>query len=417
MTSWPAGDNEARTPPSRHDDVLPLLSRLVAAPSAAGTSGDAAQRVLGEYLSSAGYEVEYAVDDPARHAGHPEYTPPPAGELPVNLIAIPPAGRTSGLGFFAHIDTEPAVGGWATPPMHATPSDGRIYGLGTADDKGGVAAAAVAAAAVLEANELAPVVMSIHAKGGGARGTLPVFRRAPRLTGAVYVHPAETGLGLTEIKCATRGVLDLRLEVTGWSGRPREIGTPESAPFAEAGDALQAALTVIELLRIGPFAGCAVNVGRVKAGDRPGTVPVKCEVEMRVLFDGGVTAVELIAAADAQLARCERELASPTGRFSIQRTSVPFRANPAAIAWDSPLSRVVTDSITRVTGRVPTPYGAHLASDLRFPLRVAGCPALGIGSVAGGFYGPDEWVDVDDLHRLVQVLVMAAKAWNAMEEQ
>jgi acetylornithine deacetylase len=158
-------------------------------------------------------------------------------------------------------------------------------------------------------------------------------------------------------------------------------------------------------------------VGRVRAGDRPGTIPVHCELEMRVLFDGGVTAVELIAAADAQLARCERELACPTGRFSIKRTCVPFRANPAATAWDSPLTRVVRESITRVTGRAPNPYGAHLASDLRFPLRIAACPALGIGSVAGGFYGPDEWVDVDDLHRLVQVLVMTAKAWNAVEEQ
>jgi len=388
----------------------------VAAPSAAGNSGEAAQRVLGEYLSSAGYQVEYAVDDPALLAGHPEYTPPPAGELPVNLIAVPPVGYISGLGFFAHIDTEPAVERWATPPMHATSSGGRIYGLGAADDKGGLAAAAVAAAAVLEANEPAPVVMSVHAKGGGARGTLPVFTRAPHLTGAVYVHPAETGLGLAEIKCATRGVLDLRVEVTGWSGRLREIGTPESAPFAEAGDALDAALTVIERLRIGPFAGCAVNVGRVRAGDRPGTVPMKCELEMRVLFDGGVTAVELIAAADAQLARCERELASPAGRFFIQRTCVPFRANPAATPWDSPLSRVVRDSITRVTGRVANPYGGHLASDLRFPLRVVGCPAVGVGSIAGGFYGPDEWIDVDDLHRLVQVLVTAAKAWNAMEE-
>lgn len=50
----------------RHDDVVWLLSQLAAAPSEAGTSGESAQRVVGEYLTSAGYEVRYTVDDPAR---------------------------------------------------------------------------------------------------------------------------------------------------------------------------------------------------------------------------------------------------------------------------------------------------------------------------------------------------------------
>lgn len=393
-----------------------LLSRLVAAESAIGTSGEPAQRVLGSYLESIGYDVEYTVDDPAHYARHREYTPPAPGELPVNLAAVP-RGRSSGLGLFAHIDTEAARGAWQVPALQATSSAGRLYGLGAADDKSGVAAAAVAAAVLIAAGEPAPVVMSVHAKGGGARGTLPAFARAPRITGALYVHPAETGLGLRQVKHATRGVIDLRLKVSGWHGPLREIGTPESAPFAEGGDAHRAALVLAERLRSSAFAGCEVNVGRVTAGDHAGVVPLTCEIEMRVLFETPRTAADLIAGAELDIAQCERELASVRGRFSMELVATPFCANPAVTEWDAPLCRIVREAIMRVTGTPPVPYFAHLASDLRFPLLVTGCPAVGLGCVAGGFYGPDEWVDIDDLRRLVAVLVAAAQAWNGQEEQ
>jgi hypothetical protein len=34
-----------------------------------------------------------------------------------------------------------------------------------------------------------------------------------------------------------------------------------------------------------------------------------------------------------------------------------------------------------------------------------------MGSLAGGFYGADEWVDIDDLVRLVAVVMLCADRW------
>jgi acetylornithine deacetylase/succinyl-diaminopimelate desuccinylase-like protein len=396
------------------NDVVALLSQLVATDSAVGTSGEAAQRLLGTYLASAGFDVDYSVDDPTSDARHPEYTAPPPGQPPINLVAVP-RGARSRLALFAHIDTEPLRAPLQQQQLRATVKGGRIYGLGSADDKSGVAAAAVAAAALVTAGAPAPIVMSLHGKGGGARGTLRAFARASDIAGALYVHPAETGLGLRQIKHASRGVIDLTLTITGWHGSMREIGTPESAPFAEGGDALRAGLTVVDRLRHSAFAGCEVNVGRVVAGDRPGVVPRTCELSVRVLFDAPRNTAALLAAAEGDIAQCEQELESATRRFSIV-SAVPLRANPAATDWDDPLCRIVRRAVTRVTGIEPGPYAAHLASDVRFPILVARCPAVGVGCVAGGFYGPDEWVDIDDLHRLVRVLGSAAQAWNDLEE-
>lgn len=398
------------------DQVEGLLSQLLMIPSAVGTSADEAQRLLGRYLTSAGYDVDYSVDDPASQAQHPEYSAAPPGKPAVNLTATPRGSRSS-LALFAHIDTEAGSAPLRRHPLPVTTRGGRIYGLGSADDKSGVAAAAVAAAVLVAAGEPAPIVMSVHGKGGGSRGTLPVFARASNIAGAVYVHPAETGLGLRQIKHASRGVVDLQLKVGGWHGPSREIGTPESAPFAEGGDALRAAVMVVDRLCSSAFAGCEVNVGRVVAGDRAGMVPLMCQLDVRVLFDAPRNAAALIAAAEADIARCEQELGSPTRRFSMGVVEVPLCANPAATDWDDPLCRIVRQAVTRVTGIEPAPYAAHLASDLRFPLLVARCPAVGVGCVAGGFHGPDEWVDIDDLHRLVKVLVATVQAWNDQEER
>lgn len=396
------------------NDVVPLLSQLVATQSVVGTSGEAAQRLLGGYLVSAGFDVDYSVDDPTGDAQHPEYTAPPPGQPAVNLTARP-RGACSRLALFAHIDTEANSAPLRQYALRATAMGGRIYGLGSADDKSGVAAAAVAAAALAAAGEPAPIVMSVHGKGGGSRGTLPAFVRTSDIAGAVYVHPAETGLGLRQIKQASRGVIDLTVNVRGWHGPMREIGLPESAAFAEGGDALRAALTLVDRLSHSAFAGCEVNIGRLVAGDRPGVVAVACQLGVRVLFDAPRTTAELLAAAEADIARCEQELGSATRRFSMRIVSVPLRANPAATDWDDPLCRTVRQAVTGVTGIDPRPYATHMASDLRFPLLVARCPAVGVGCVAGGFYGPDEWVDIDDLHRLVRVLIAVAQAWNDLE--
>ena len=399
----------------RSDGAMRLLSELVAASSPLGTSGLEAQLVVARYLQEAGYVVSYTTDTPWQHACHEEYTPPLPGENPVNLIAAPPDRAGTRLALLAHIDTEAAGDGWTTPPTRCTVRDGRAYALGAADDKGGVAAAVVAAATLLELGERAPLVMSVHGKGGGARGTLPMFARSHPIDAVLYVHPAETGRGLAEVKHASRGVLDIALQISGWQGPLAEIGTPESAKYADGGDALQAALRGIDQLRRSALAGCTVNIGVLTAGTRVGLVPSQCDLQMRVLFGGRTSSATLFATIEAELEQYMLDLSATGGRFTV-RAGLLFSANPAITDWESPLCRAVRRAIEHETGRAPAAYPGHMASDLRFPIRMHGIPAVGVGCVAGGFYGPDEWVDVDDLLRLVAVIVATAQAWNREEK-
>ena len=69
------------------------------------------------------------------------------------------------------------------------------------------------------------------------------------------------------------------------------------------------------------------------------------------------------------------------------------------------------NAIASVTDQVPDPHTRHYAGDIRYPIRLSGAPAFGIGSLAGNFYGPHEWVDIDDLVNLVAVTILTMESW------
>ena len=96
----------------------------------------------------------------------------------------------------------------------------------------------------------------------------------------------------------------------------------------------------------------------------------------------------------------------PGGAFHFEITAPGLRANPAETAWDDTLAVQLRSAVTDITGREPVPYADHLASDIRFPIRLWRAASLGIGSLGGNFYGPDEWVDLEDLVRLVAALFL-----------
>ena len=170
------------------------------------------------------------------------------------------------------------------------------------------------------------------------------------------------------------------------------MGGPESAPYDTGGDAVRAAWGAIEHLRATAFAGQLVNAGEFAGGDRVGAVPETARARLRLLFEGEATWRELLAGTLSQSG---------------------LATNPGAVDLDSPHSRHLRDAIRDVTGTAPNPYRNHYAGDIRYPIRLLGAPAFGIGSLGGDFYGPNEWVDGDDLVRLAAVIVETVRRWAA----
>ncbi|MDA0681548.1 MAG: M20/M25/M40 family metallo-hydrolase [Proteobacteria bacterium] len=402
----------------RRTELVELLSQLVGVRSHSGESAAAAQEVVKSYLAKLPYDVESFADNPSRFAEHADFMPPePPGDGPfVNVVAKPHEGNGARVALFAHIDSHVVESGWTTDPYDAVVDDGKLYGLGSADDKGGVAAMLVAAAALSDAGHPAPIVISHHGKGGGSRGSLPVFDRlkdsGKKLDAVLYAHPAETGRGLNDIKHVVRGVIDMTLTVDGWRGKQLEIGLPDSALWADGGDALDACWRAIDHLKDRMLPGTEVNVGKLDAGDRTGSVPDRARAEIRVLFDGDHTWQSLLDSMQTELNAFTSTLPKRNGTFRLSIESAGMRTNPGAVPWDSARCLVLRHAIEAVTGKAPSSYPNHYGGDIRFPIRLLNIPAFGIGTLAGNFYGPNEWVDIDDLVRLVAVLILTTSGWT-----
>jgi acetylornithine deacetylase len=403
----------------RRDELLELLSSMIRVRSLSGESGAEAQELVKAYLADLPYRIEASDDRPSRYEDHAEYMPPnPPGDGPfVNVVGWPETASASRSAMFSHIDTHSIDDGWETDPFRPTMRGSRMYGLGTSDDKGGVAAMLVAASILSAEGGPLPAVMSLHGKGGGSRGSLPVFERLRGgdhgIDAVLYVHPAETGRGLDDIKNAVQGVVDLELTVSGWRAPPMEIGSVDSSDWAAGGNALDMCWDLVDYLRSGVFAGVALNLGIMDGGDRIGSVADSASARFRLKFDGDYTWGGLLAAARSALDDYAGALGAADEGWAFAIEPVGYRTNPGAAAWDAPASTVLRQSIEEVTGRPPDAYPNHYAGDIRYPIRLLGVPAYGIGTIGGNFYGPNEWVDTDDLVRLVAVLVQTMNGWAA----
>ncbi len=403
---------------SRREDLIGLLSDLIRIRSLSGESGDVAQGVVMDYLSALPYAVEESRDRPSDYEDHPEYMPPsPAGDGPFSNVVARPTVVGSRYALFAHIDTHLLEDGWVSDPFEPLIRGSRLYGLGAGDDKGGIAAMLVAAAALTEMEGLAPIVISSHGKGGGSRGSLPVFQRMNAMNAGIdamlYVHPAETGRGLADIKHAVRGVLDFSLSVEGWQGQPLEIGLPDSALWHEGGNALTYLEGLLEHLKSTVLRDVNVNVGRLEAGQRPGAVPDSASAQIRLLFDSRFTWRELLASIESAVESYAPVEGQDSSRYKAHAASLGRHSNAGEVPWDAPATLALRNAIEGVKGRAPASYPNHYGGDIRYPLRLLGAPSFGIGSLGGNFYGPNEWIDIDDLVNLVAVVILTISNWKA----
>ncbi|MGV9789158.1 M20/M25/M40 family metallo-hydrolase [Streptomyces sp. NPDC003435] len=152
---------------------------------------------------------------------------------------------------YAHYDVQPPLdeAAWATPPFELTERDGRWYGRGAADCKGGLIMHLLALRA-LKANGGVPVHVKVIAEGSEEQGTGGLERYAeahPELLTADTVVIGDTGnfrVGLPTATTTLRGMTMLRVQVDTLAGNLHSGQFGGAAP-----DALAALIRVLDSLR------------------------------------------------------------------------------------------------------------------------------------------------------------------------
>lgn len=381
-----------------------LLARLVAIPSVTGQPSGI-MTVLEPLLLDLGFDVTPVPVELAAVADHPEFSPPYLiqGPQPPALhatVAGPPAAE---LLLFAHTDTEPVHDGWDGDPFAMTRHGGRVHGLGVADDKAGVVSILAALRGLMIAGVQSywrPRVVLAAGKQGGGLGILQGIRAATGVRAAVYSHPAESGVGLAHLKVASRGIVSLRIEVRGHTPEPVEIRTPVSADPRLGRSAAIRAGRLAAAVDSWTAGGEVWTVVGVDCPARPFEVPAAATVEIACWFTEG-TVEDVIRVA---VRRLNAAAADDWEREHQPVVTVQgIRSNPASCA-DSAFARHAADVVAAVSRHRVRGYDWHSASDIRFPMRVLGVPAVGFGAAAGGFYGAGEWVDLQSMHQATQAL-------------
>ncbi len=341
------------------------------------------------------------------------------------------SGGGRSLMLITHPDGDPIkTEGWAKPPHEGLVEDSRIYGWGVADDLAGIAmmveaTRAVAASGARLRGDL--YLMSACAKRN-AWGIAALLRAGYHADAGIYVHPAESELGMKEIKAMTSGLLKLRITVRGRKPPKTEF---VQTTFNHLGvNPIDKAVAIIGALKMLNeernrrvyYKALVDAVGRstnllvpyIQSGSASNLtdVPPSCVIGASITFppneDIDAVMKEVEAHLDSFYDSDEYLLAERPVLEWIQGTQ------GVEMSEDLPIVQVTKKAIKAVTGEAPFSNPLYSKSDLRTPVLIAGIPNVAFGPLAGDLAttgGRNEWVDVDDYIRSIKVLAKIILDW------
>ncbi|MGW8319899.1 MAG: ArgE/DapE family deacylase [Candidatus Promineifilaceae bacterium] len=396
------------------DGLLGYLCQLVAVPSLSGQEA-AAQESVARKLASVGLEVDVWSLDFASLKQHAAYTVEVERSEGLGVVGMLGEGKGPSLILNGHVDVVPAgdPANWRYPPWEGTIADGRVYGRGALDMKGGLTCALFAAKAIVDAGLQLKgrlLIESVIGEEDGGVGTLAAVLRGYQADGAVVMEPTRL-----IIAPAQAGALNFRVTIKGLSahGAIREEGVSAIERFVP----VYQALMELEAERNRPphdplFATYElpypICVGTMRAGDWASSVADW------LIFEGryGVAVGEDLAEARRMLEAAVSRAAAADPWLQAHRPQVEWwgaQFAPAAIPVEHPLVRSVAGAFTGLTGAVARIEGMTYGADMRLLVNEGNTPTVlfGPGDIRLA-HRPDESVPIDDLLVVTQVLALTA---------
>jgi succinyl-diaminopimelate desuccinylase len=370
-------------------DVLSLAQTLVRIPTEnpPGTTDDAC-RALASAIEPSGFQVEYFE----------------AAEGATSLIAtfeFPTPGRTLLLnGHLDVVPVGPSGNEWKHDPWGGEVVDGRLYGRGSLDMKGPLAALVVAARAVAEAGlplagKLQIAAVADEEQGGDLGAGALVAAGKIAADGALVAEPGDGGVVI-----AHRGFCFVRLRTRG---RAAHASMPERGLSAvELMIDLLVACRSLRLRHVRhPLLGePSVAIGTtISGGTKINVIPDSCEATLDVRTVPEMKPEQVLADIQAHLRAHTRAGVEPP------EVELVRLCEPAESAADSTIVQVAAAAFEREFARKPRLQGMPAGTDARWFVN-----ELGIPTVAGLAPGRieechviDESIDVDELARYARV--------------
>jgi succinyl-diaminopimelate desuccinylase len=404
---------------ARRDEVTVLTRELIRFPTVnpPGEAYTPCAEFIGNYLKRHGFEVEYI-----RGEGAPGDT----DRYPRTNVVARFDGRVPGptVHFNSHIDVVEAGDGWTVDPFEAVVKDGRVYGRGACDMKGGLAASIVAALAFMQVYPDFPGAIEISGtvdeESGGFGGVAHLARLGyfskPKVDHVIIPEP----LNKERICLGHRGVWWAEIETKGeiaHGSMPflgdcavRHMGAVLQAFEEELFPALDAKRTAMPVVPEGARRS-TMNINSIHGGQtddfRPGlpspNVPDRCRltIDRRFLLEEKIDEVkgEVVSILD----RLKRDRA----KFDYEIRDL-MEVQPTMTERDAPVVRAVAQGIMALFDREPDYVISPGTYDQKHVARLGhlyDCIAYGPG-ILDLAHRPDEWVGIDDMVDAAKVMAI-----------
>lgn len=405
----------------RRDDLVALAQDLIRIPTLnpPGRNYREICDFLAERLMRHGFSVEIlrAKGSPGDCDAYPRW----------NLVARREGGRPGEcVHFNSHHDVVAVGHGWSRDPFGGELDDGKIYGRGACDMKGGLAASVIAAEAFLAVCPSFSGAIEISAtadeESGGYGGVAWLAERgyfAPeRVQHVIIPEP----LHKDQICLGHRGVWWAEIETHGRiaHGSMPFLGNSAirhmGAVLAEIEDRLlpllSAKRTAMPVIPEGARSS-TLNINSIHGGEEepdPGStaLPAPCVADRcRIVIDRRFLIEEDIAEVKAEIAALLERVRAARPGFTYEIRDL-FEVQPTMTERDAPVVRSTAAAIEAVLGReaayVVSP-GTYDQKHIDRIGRLKNCIAYGPGLLHLA-HQPDEWVGVDDMLDSARVMAL-----------
>ena len=318
------------------------------------------------------------------------------GSNRANIVArISSARRKAGLLFVCHLDVVgPGEGEWEYEPFSATESNGKIFGRGAADMKGGIAAAVAAIRETIDSGVKPEGDIIFAATAGeetdscGVKKFIQDYKgQLPELAGVVIPEP-------TDFKIITshRGLLWLNLVTRG---KTAHGSTPQLG--INAISSMRAVLNELENFKIlcqphELLGNCSMSVNTISGGNEINVVPDKCTIGIDIRTLPGQRHGELIGDFEKIFAGLKKRVPQFEAEIAVVRDVKPLETDSGCEFVKDFCSAV---GISRTSAVGYTTDGPFFAE--------SGTPVVVFGPGKPELcHKPDEYIDISDVEKAVE---------------
>ncbi|MBS0273144.1 MAG: acetylornithine deacetylase/succinyl-diaminopimelate desuccinylase family protein [Proteobacteria bacterium] len=412
-------DSVLREIEAREDQIVALTQDLIRFPTVnpPGEAYRPCAEYLGNRLLKRGFQVEYV---------RAEGTPGDSDKYPrINVVARR-EGKRKGpcVHFNSHIDVVQTGAGWTVDPFGGEVKDGKVYGRGACDMKGGLAASVVAVEALLDSGFDLPGAVEISGtvdeESGGYGGVAYLAERGwfsqPRVDHVIIPEP----LNVDRVCIGHRGVWWAEIETLGRIAHG-------SMPFL--GDSairhMSAVLEKIEHELYPALAARHSDMPVVPEGARQSTMninslhggegeeftglPVPCVADScRMIIDRRFLIEETIESVKGEVTALLDRVAKERPSFKYKMREL-FSVQPSMADRDGPVASATAKAVRQILGKEAQIVCSPGTYDQKHVDRIGklkDCIAYGPG-VLDLAHQPDEWVGIADMVNSAKVMAVS----------